>query len=375
MPAAASGRLLLHAALIACSLVACAAATSSGVSSPRPAVIAKARPLSVVASRKIDGLDCVRIEDMAAYLGLKLTRTEKGRIIALAGAGARAELAAGTRDIRVNGLRVFLGHPVRQFRGHLYVTRIDFERCLAPMLRPGHGVAAMPAPRTIVLDPGHGGRDHGKVNDQLKVNEKTFTLDTALRLKKLLEADGFRVVLTREDDRFLELAQRPAAANAAGGDLFISIHFNALQNDRRTSGVEVFTFAPQHQRSTEAWMPGQKDDTEHVAQPANRYDYWNSLLAHSIQGPFVRNLKVSDRGKKLMHAGVLRSLRCPGVLVECGFLTSDVEARKIATPEYRQQLAETLRLGIRNYVNIVASLRPKTAAGTTSAGHPASHSS
>ena len=78
----------------------------------------------------------------------------------------------------------------------------------------------------------------------------------------------------------------------------------------------------------------------------------------AIHNPFARrfvgDLKTFDRGSKLMHLGVLRSLRCPGVLVESGFLTSVEEAKKISTPAYREQLARTLAAGIRDYAATLA---------------------
>lgn len=342
--------------------VSCTEAASPGgrAQPSRPGATASVtRAFAAVPARKIGGVDHVAVRHVASYLGLKTAGIDHGRAVRLAGAVTRAELAADTRDVTVNGLRVFLGDPVARYGGELYVSRIDFERCLAPLLRPGFGVKPLTAPKVIVLDPGHGGRDHGKINEELGVNEKTFTLDTARRLKKLLEADGYRVVLTRDDDRSLELAERPAVAIASDADLFISIHFNALEKDRKTSGVEVYTFAPQNQRSTEAWMPGRKDDTQTTPEPANESDYWSVLLAESLHRPFVADLEASDRGKKLMHLGVLRSLRCPGALIECGFLTSSVEVRKIATPAYRQQIAEALRDGVNRYAAVLSRLQPK----------------
>jgi N-acetylmuramoyl-L-alanine amidase len=317
---------------------------------------------AAIATRKFDGVDYVNIADVAARLDLKLAWLERGHRVALRGSRTRAELEGDTRDITVNGMRVFLGDPVEESKGELFVSRIDFERCLAPMLRAGYGVTPLAPPKVVVLDPGHGGKDQGT-----SVNEKTFALDVALRAKKLLEAAGYRVVLTREGDTYVDLAQRAALANARRADLFVSIHFNALVNDTKTSGVEVYTFAPQHQRSAPAWSPGAKDDTEDFASPGNQFDHWNVVLAHAIQQRFVNDLKVFDRGKKLMHLGVLRPLRCPGMLVECGFLTSETEARKIATPAYRQQLAATIAAGIRDYGDTLQGLSggPRSAAART----------
>lgn len=294
--------------------------------------------------RKFGNLDYVDVASFAPRLGLKLSWLEPGRRLSLTASGRRAELEADTRDITVNGLRVFLGNPIVDAGGQLFVSRTDYERCLTPLLRPGYGVAPLRRPQTVVLDPGHGGRDNGT-----SANEKTYALDVARRTKKMLESAGYRVVLTRDDDTFVELPRRAAIANAARADLFVSIHFNALTNDTKTTGVEVYTFAPQSQNSTNAWGPGRKPDAESAQASANAFDHWNVVLAQALQRELLDRLKTPDRGKKLMHLAVLRPLKCPGVLVECGFLTSDIEARKIATPAYRQQIAEALHAGIRGY--------------------------
>ena len=312
--------------------------------------------------KKIGRTDYVGLVEAAHQLGLKLAWIEPGRKLTLTGQSARAELESDTRDITVNGVRVFLGDPVVTVGGQMYVSRIDHERCLVPLLRPGQGVAARSSPKIIVFDAGHGGNDPGKVNAKLGIKEKTVTLDVARRAQKLLEAGGYRVVLTREDDSFVALPQRAALANLARADVFVSIHFNALANDNKTSGVEVYTFAPRFQRSTNAWGLTEKNDVEDYASPGNRFDHWNVALAHAIHRRFVGDLKTADRGKKLMHLAVLRPLGCPGILLECGFLTSETEARKIATPAYRQQIAAALAAGIRDYGATLDGLRTRAAA-------------
>lgn len=329
--------------------------TATKPATPAPAVPAPA-------GRKIGRIDYIAVPDAARHLGLKLRWLAPGRKFSLTGSSATATLEADTRDIVVNGLRVFLGEPVAGAGGQLHVSRVDLECCLTPMLRPGHGVAARPAPRIVVLDAGHGGTDPGKTNAQLGIKEKTLTLDVAMRARKLLAAAGYRVVLTRENDTFVALPQRAALANIAKGDLMVSIHFNALANDTRTSGVEVYTFAPRLQRSTNAWGVLEQNDTEDFASPGNRFDHWNVVLAHAIHRRFVVDLKTPDRGKKLMHLAVLRGLQCPGMLIECGFLTSDTEARKIATAAYRQQIAGAIAGGIRDYAAALGRLRPAAAA-------------
>ena len=349
--------LLSHAPLcgVAAEVPARVAPTRPGTMPPPPALA----PASALAVRKFGAIDYVALADVATRLGLKLAWVQRGRTVSLSGPAARAELENGSRDISINGLRVFLGDPVLAAGGQLFVGRIDYERCLAPQLRPGYGALPLPVPKTVVLDPGHGGNDPGT-----SANEKVYALDVARRVQKILTAFGLRVVLTRDADVSLSLAERSGAANAARADLFVSIHFNAVANDTKASGVEVYTFAPRMQHST-GWSPLAKKsdpDLETADMPVNRFDHWNVVLAQSIHRWFVSDLKTVDRGRKLAHWGMLRGLECPGVLVECGFLTSTAEAKKIATPAHRQRIAEAIAAGIRDYATIVGSLQSKPAA-------------
>ena len=344
---------LLLATLAPCALVA---DTPTRAAPSRPNAVA-ARPLATLPTKKFGQLEYVKVTDVAKQLGLKLAKYDRGRRVVLSGAGVNAEIENDTRDITVNGLRVLLGDKTEDAGGEIYLSRVDYERSLTPLLRPGFGLGAgsIPGTRVVVLDPGHGGRDNGT-----SVNEKVYALDVARRAKKLLDAAGYRTILTRTDDSYLSLVERPAIAQANKADLFVSIHFNAVERDNKTSGVEVYTFPPQFQRGTNAWSPGERNNAETDDSAANTFDYWNSALAHAIHRRFVVDLKTFDRGKKLKHLGVLRSLNCPGVLVECGFLTSTAEARKIATAEYRDKLAEAIVRGIRDYTATVESLRKKT---------------
>lgn len=326
-----------------------AAAESSRATPSRPGASSSA------SAKKFSGIEYLNVADVARRLGLKQSFPSKKSVVVTA-SGVRAELERDSRDATVNGVRVLLGDPIEETSGQFYVSRIDFERCLAPMLRPGHGATLPAKPRTIVLDPGHGGKDQGT-----SVHEKTYALDVAKRTKTMLERAGYRVVLTRDDDTYLTLQERPAVAHAHKADLFVSIHFNAVARDSKTSGFEIFTFPPRSQRSTDSWSPTKRIDAEDESAPVNRFDHWNVALAHSIHRRFIRDMKSVDRGKKLMHLGVLRSLNCPGVLVECGFLSSTAEAKKIATAVHRQKIAETLAAGVRDYAATLESVRAKIA--------------
>jgi N-acetylmuramoyl-L-alanine amidase len=133
--------------------------------------------------------------------------------------------------------------------------------------------------------------------------------------------------------------------------------------------VEVFTVAPRAQHAAAWWSLSRKDDPhlEMRDMPVNRFDHWSVVLAQALHRRFVVDLKSFDRGKKLAHWGVLRQLNCPGVLIECGFLTSAAESRKIATPEHRQKIAAALAAGIRDYAAAGVASRGKSAAAALKA--------
>jgi N-acetylmuramoyl-L-alanine amidase len=350
LSAATFGRgLLLLAVLTSAGWSAEPASDSAPRLPPSRPALSAATPRKL-AIRKFGTVEYVNLADVAAELGLKFSWLDRKRKAGLSGSGGKAEIEADTRDILINGLRVFLGEPAMDADGKLFVSRIDFERCLTPRLRPGYGVAPRPAPKVIVLDAGHGGRDNGT-----SVNEKVYALDVSRRAAKLLEAQGYKVLLTRNEDVFIELKERALLANTSKADVFVSIHFNALPNNNRTSGVEVYTFPPALQHATGWWGSLAKEDRdlETTEEPVNRFDHWNAVLAQQIHRRFIVDLKTFDRGQKLMHLGVLRGLNCPGLLVECGFLTSDQEARKIATPEYRQKLAEAVAEGVQDFAGLL----------------------
>jgi len=169
--------------------------------------------------------------------------------------------------------------------------------------------------RTIVVDAGHGGHDRGGVPYQ-RIGEKGMTLDVSLRLKRILEARGYRVIMTRSSDVFVPLGTRVAIANSHRGSTFVSVHFNSSRR-AGANGVETYYY-----RSDSA------------------------SLAASIHRNVVAGAPTENRGIRRRGFYVLRRTRVPSVLVECGFLTNPEEGRLAQSPTYRQQLAERIARGI-----------------------------
>ena len=170
--------------------------------------------------------------------------------------------------------------------------------------------------RTVVIDAGHGGFDRGGVPGQ-RISEKDKTLDVALRLRRILQADGTRVIMTRDRDVFIPLGTRTAIANSYRDAIFVSIHFNCSSRGG-ANGIETYYY-----RSDSA------------------------ALAASIHRNVVAGAPTENRGIRRRGFFVLRRTAIPSVLVECGFLTNPTEGRLAQTDSYRQKLAEQIARGIR----------------------------
>jgi N-acetylmuramoyl-L-alanine amidase len=169
---------------------------------------------------------------------------------------------------------------------------------------------------TVVIDAGHGGFDRGGVPGQ-RIAEKDKTLDVALRLRRILLSDGYRVIMTRDRDVFVPLGTRVAIANSYRNATFVSIHFNCSTRVG-ANGIETYYY---------------------------RGD--SAGLAASIHRNVVAGAPTENRGIRRRGFFVLRRTAIPSVLVECGFLTNPTEGRLAQTDGYRQKLAEQIARGIR----------------------------
>lgn len=278
------------------------------------------------------------LSEVAAAAGLRPAPSAPGRMVLARDPAPRIEFEANSRVIRFNGIRVFLGEAIRTDGGVYRLSRIDYESLIRPLLLPLERSVPARSLRTIVLDPGHGGRDPGARSPALGLLEKDMALDVAFRLRALLTARGYRVVLTREDDSYVSLERRAALANRARADLFISIHFNAAGGPE-ASGTETFLLTPRHHRST---GQGESRTGDSEAHPGNEYDHWNALLAFYVQRQLLHDLQTFDRGIKRARFSVLREVEAPAVLVEAGYLSNPQEARRIGSVAYRIQLARSL---------------------------------
>jgi N-acetylmuramoyl-L-alanine amidase len=309
---------------------------------------------SSYASVRMFGTDYVDARDFGRRFGLTATWIDPQKSLRLKSANTSIELTLHSQESTLNGLSVYLSEPVAARDGKLFLSRSDIEDFFTPILTQNSG-AARSAVSTVVIDAGHGGNDPGNQNPRLKLDEKTFTLDVARRLERLLKAQGFRTVMTRTSDRAIDLDRRAEISNRARADLFVSIHFNAFSS-REISGTETFVMTPYLQRSSP--QAEHDDSMPRTRYPANRHDDWNAVLGYQMHRALLAGLKSTDRGLKRFRYSVLRSVECPAVLVEAAFLSNDFEARKVASAAYRQRLAAAIASGVRQYAAVRQPARP-----------------
>lgn len=202
----------------------------------------------------------------------------------------------------------------------------------APTIPP----AAPPAPRpaapalpnvadsriTVVIDPGHGGGDPGAVGIG-GLQEKDIVLPISIRVAQVLEQQGVQAILTRQDDREIDLEPRVQVANRADADLFVSIHANAIDLSRPDiNGLETYYYSSATSRQ----------------------------LAQTIQASVVEATGMRNIGVKEARFYVLRRTLMPAVLVETGFVTGRDDAARLADPAFRDRMAEAIARGILQYI-------------------------
>jgi len=180
------------------------------------------------------------------------------------------------------------------------------------------------SPTTVVIDAGHGGYDRGGIPGQ-RASEKDMTLDVARRLKSILAASGYRVVMTRDSDVFVPLGTRTAIANSNRNAIFVSVHFNSATR-RSASGIETYF-----------------------------YNRESLSLASAIHHYVAGGAPSENRGVRRRGYFVLRRTNMPSVLVECGFLTNPTEAGYVQNASYRQKLAEEIAAGVRSRGSVASS--------------------
>jgi N-acetylmuramoyl-L-alanine amidase len=215
--------------------------------------------------------------------------------------------------------------------------------------------------RTVIIDPGHGGNDPGAIGVG-GLREKDVTLRLARVLARRLEERGFRVVSTRNSDKAVSLEERTAIAEANHGDVFISLHANAARR-RSANGIETYYPDENHERHSlrvamreNGVSREQLDDLQRTLAKLRigELSPMSAQLASMVQTQLTQALpsrygKIQDLGAKKGPFYVLFLSNMPAILVEAGFLTNRIEAKRLRSPEYLESIASQIAVGLERY--------------------------
>ena len=301
----------------------------------------------------IGGIEYVPMSKLAGTFGMKYKTVEPKKRQSIFNKNISVDFTVHRRDIILAGRKIWLGFPPAEAGGELQIAARDIDKTLKPILTPSTRTKIVPLYH-IVIDPGHGGKDHGAINRAFNLNEKTIALDISNKLATILKTKGYKVTLTRTTDTFVDLKTRGALANKWGGQMFLSIHCNAASPN--VSGIETFAMTPMGQPSTTASKLSSSDSNGFAG---NANDDWNTLLAFYVQSELLRATNANDRGVKRARFAVLVNVTMPAVLIETGFISNPAEARKLATNDHRQLLANAICSGVLRYQGAIDRLRGK----------------
>lgn len=215
--------------------------------------------------------------------------------------------------------------------------------------------------RTVVIDPGHGGKDPGAIGVG-GLQEKGVTLALSKALRTALTKRGFNAVLTREDDRYLSLLERTALAEGAGGDVFLSVHANAAKR-RAAEGVEIYTLDQGSERQTvrlaareNGVSPTEVDPLQHLLAQLrlSEVSERSTFLAKLVHEELVRDMSsrwpsVADARIRKGPFYVLYLSDMPSMLLEADFLTHRRGAKRLRDPKYLQAIADEVADAVARY--------------------------
>ena len=298
-----------------------------------------------------NGSDYVTLDSVKKFYYFQLTK--KGKSITLENKKVRITLKTGSQECRINNVLFILSHPITSRKGGSLIARTDLINTIDPVMRPTY-ISRAKNFNTVVIDAGHGGKDPGS-RGHFK-NEKEYTIKLARLIRDMLQKKGYRVVMTRNSDVFITLANRVKIANKYPSAIFISIHFNSGQS--RANGVETFTISPigvphmgRGARARDARaVPGNIMGSASVALATAVH---SRALLYLNDKRYGNNFKIADRGIKHARFNVLTGIKIPAILLEGGFLSNKTEAGKVNSNAYQTTLARAVVRAIDVYKSAI----------------------
>lgn len=295
---------------------------------------------------RFEGRDYVPLHQVAEFYGFTSPLLPVNNMIGLDSTKAQVQVTLNSREIEINGVKHWLAFPVYADGDRMLVSRLDLAKIIEPSLRP-ECIPDLRPVKTVVLDPGHGGTDRGAIS--IFGNEKDFALDVCLRARKILLGRGYQVQMTRTNDVFIPLEERPKVANRIPDSIFVSVHFNASSQNGLASGFEVFSITPRGAPSTDEEQLSLRDIR---SEPGNVIDVPSGALATCVYHSLLGNVPEGDRGIKHARFAVIRLATVPAILIEGGFLSSRSDSSLVGAAAWRQKLAEAIADGIDSYKNL-----------------------
>ncbi|MFH1901741.1 MAG: N-acetylmuramoyl-L-alanine amidase [Candidatus Omnitrophota bacterium] len=296
--------------------------------------------------------DYLSIDEFCKQYGLRYSFDTTDDIIRISSQSAQGRLLLNSLLGYFNGSIFYLKKPPLYFQGRLLLPKELGKIILSKkigLFKPSFTI------KTIVIDPGHGGKDPGAIS-RYGLKEKDLNLKVSKYLKEELEKRGFKVVLTRSQDTYLSLESRVGVAKKYSADLFISIHANSNRS-RKVRGVEVYCLSSSrvnsHERGADLakkesfWPKKLSSDAKAILWDLTlTSNYALSVeFAHSLYFTF-KNLGFRVKLPLKASFYVLKFAYAPSVLVEMGYLSNQYEEKALRKTRYQKQIAESIALGV-----------------------------
>lgn len=185
--------------------------------------------------------------------------------------------------------------------------------------------------KVIVIDAGHGGKDPGTIGFSGSY-EKDINMEIAKKLKEKLKSKGYKVILTRDSDEYVENHLRAEIANKKRARVFISIHGNAMENNSSVDGIQVLYYP----------------NRESTIGDLNNNELAQIVMSSLVNGTGARDKGIIERENLI----VLNQTKMPAILIECGFLSNEKEEKLLLTVDYQNKVADSIVHGLEEYFSL-----------------------
>lgn len=185
--------------------------------------------------------------------------------------------------------------------------------------------------KVIVIDAGHGGKDPGTIGFSGNY-EKDINLEISKKLKEKLKSSGYKVILTRDVDEYVDNLLRAKLSNKKRARVFISIHGNAMENNNSTNGIQVLYYP---------------------SKGSTIGDLNNTELAQIMMNSLINGTGANDKGiVEREDLIVLNQTKMPAIIIECGFLSNENEEKLLLTEDYQNKIVDSIIDGLEEYFSL-----------------------